>query len=261
MPRPTATLAAPASDRQPIRASPSLPSRARHDICRLRTAPGATKDYSILSIDLLPPQSADDVTAAHEVVQSWIELGRPLIVTRHTPDCRAARCRLAFCGPRDASPRRICIEVACDAIDDVAPLRLRDALDAAPDAWRSALQKIDRAFGELSLTPCVFGSLAWQAATGLSYLHDASDVDLIVELTADDWQCAFTSDGGLSSVFSVVTAAMDQAEFRCDCELRLQRDAAFSLAELRGSSRQVMAKRNDGSELVARSSLRELATC
>ena len=44
-------------------------------------------------------------------------------------------------------------------------------------------------------------------------------------------------------------------------ELRLRREAAFSLAELRGASRQVMAKRNNGNELVVRSSLRELATC
>jgi phosphoribosyl-dephospho-CoA transferase len=229
---------------------------ARHDRCWLHDT-AISSSLTICSIDLHPPRTTAEAEWARAVVQHWVADGLPLVATRQFAEC--GRRQLALCGPLSMTPRRIAIEVPADLIEAVArPILLADAVVAAPEAWRGALRALDRAFAAVGLTARAFGSLAWHALTGISYLHARSDVDLIVDLGGPAWRASLTPDGCLADRFMPLAGVIDEAPFACDCELRLDHDAAFSLAELRGTSTRIMVKRNDRSELVLRSALREL---
>ncbi|MDB5824688.1 MAG: putative phosphoribosyl-dephospho-CoA transferase [Herminiimonas sp.] len=60
-----------------------------------------------------------------------------------------------------------------------APLMLNLALNAAPSAWQSELQALDAEATAMGLRFHAFGSLAWQAITGLQHLGPRSDIDLL----------------------------------------------------------------------------------
>jgi malonate decarboxylase holo-[acyl-carrier-protein] synthase len=240
-----------------------LRSLARHDLCWLRCdqhkALLATKVYSV---DRRSSLSGSEILSAQEALLAWTDMGRPLIVTRQPKDVPPNCCRLALCAPQSAAPRSIAVEVAVELIERVAPpTLLRDAIDAAPAIWQDLLRSIERAHTDVGLEARIFGSLGWQALTGLNYLHDQSDLDLVIDFSLEEWLASITPNGSLSDMFSRWLLRLDAAPFSLDCEVRLARDAAFSLAELRDSSRYVLARCNDRTELMARSKLRELAKC
>jgi phosphoribosyl-dephospho-CoA transferase len=242
---------------------PRVPCLARHDLCWLEFDQGASpRAEDILAVDRRCAAAAYDIAAAQKALLAWTGAGHALIVTRQ-PNGVAPNChQLALCAPHDAVPWSIAVAVAGERIKRVRPpLLLRDSIHAAPPIWRDSLCTIERALAEQGLEARVFGSLAWQALTGLDYVHATSDLDLIIDLSASAWRAAFTPGGNLSAEFSHWLTVLNGAPFALDCEVRLERDAAFSLAEVRGSSRYVLARCNDRSELIARSTLRELATC
>jgi phosphoribosyl-dephospho-CoA transferase len=98
-------------------------------------------------------------------------------------DTEKKRAWLALSLPPDAvdgSKPRVGFQVAsCHVLRAAAPLSLNDALRAAPVSWRSALQALDADATSMGLRFHVFGSLAWQATTGLQYLGPRSDIDLL----------------------------------------------------------------------------------
>ena len=49
-------------------------------------------------------------------------------------------------------------------------------------AWRQPLQELDDGLRQHGLEMEIYGSLAWQAFTGQSYLHAASDIDICLRL-------------------------------------------------------------------------------
>lgn len=75
---------------------------------------------------------------------------------------------------------RIALSVAAQDIARYAPpLRLDHALAHAPAAWQPALAELDGAAGDIGIELRVFGSLAWQALSGIQYLTTQSDIDLL----------------------------------------------------------------------------------
>ncbi len=76
--------------------------------------------------------------------------------------------------------RRIALCVAAhDIVRRTSPLLLADALAHAPAQWRPALAQLDAAAKDIDIELRVFGSLAWQALSGLTYLTPQSDIDLL----------------------------------------------------------------------------------
>ncbi len=244
-------LAHPSGLRQPL---------ARHDLCWLHAWPKSS--LSILTVDMRRPQNIDETESVLALVCRWIEKNRPLIATRQPVELEEkSRRRLGLCFPIGETPRRVAFEASAHQIKSGArPLNLAEAIDASPVHWHAPLHAIDRAFARFKMTACVFGSLAWQAITGMNYLHERSDVDLVIDASRNAGQAILTQDGRLTDDFGPLTAALDAAPFRCDCELRLGYDAACSLAELRGNAKHVLIKHNDRSQLIARRDLRELAS-
>ncbi len=75
---------------------------------------------------------------------------------------------------------RIALSVAAhDITRYTPPLLLADAIAHAPAAWQPALAELHDAAINIDIELRVFGSLAWQALSGLQYLTPQSDIDLL----------------------------------------------------------------------------------
>ena len=82
--------------------------------------------------------------------------------------------------PPAQGKRRIALSLAAkDIFRYTPPLLLADAVAHAPAGWQPALAALDAAASNIDLELRVFGSLAWQALSGLQYLTPQSDIDLL----------------------------------------------------------------------------------
>ncbi|MCS6478417.1 malonate decarboxylase holo-[acyl-carrier-protein] synthase [Burkholderia thailandensis] len=123
--------------------------------------------------------AAHEGIGAYPFVRDWAARGWPLIVRRRSP-CDAG-VPLGLPLPPSAGKRRVALAAAREQIEAVrAPPALGDVIGGAPPAWRPTLARL-RALADAHCVDCrVFGSLAWQTLTGLRYLSDESDLDVLL---------------------------------------------------------------------------------
>lgn len=116
----------------------------------------------------------------HKQVVAWLEADRPLVVVRQ-PDNKASEIiSVGLALPPAQGKRRIALSVAAyDIARYTPPLLLVNAIAYAPAAWQPALSELDAAAHHLDIELRVFGSLAWQALSGIRYLTPQSDIDLL----------------------------------------------------------------------------------
>jgi phosphoribosyl-dephospho-CoA transferase len=145
---------------------------------------------------------------AHErLVAGWADAGYPLVARRPGHSDTAGTVPLGLPLPPAHGKRRIAV---CLMPRDIArsspPPLLRDAAAATPAFWHAA---IDALLQVDPLTRC-FGSLAWQYLTGLAYVSDASDLDLLWDLPAVE---------GIDRFLESITAISRAAPMRIDGEV------------------------------------------
>jgi phosphoribosyl-dephospho-CoA transferase len=114
---------------------------------------------------------------------------------------------------------------------------LRTAGIMAPPAWRPTLERLDELASIHSVDARVFGSLAWRVLTGLDYLTDRSDLDLLLHIDRD------TDVAGLVTGIAEIE---DVAPMRLDGELVRDDGAAVNWRELHARADQVLVKTIDG---------------
>jgi len=114
------------------------------------------------------------------LLADWARLGRPIIVRRRMAGDGADDVPAALPLPPSHGKRRIALSFPPGAaLTALPPVLLRDAAPAAPAAWQPVIAALVE-FGEgAGMTPCVFGALLWEHATGLPYLTAGSDLDLL----------------------------------------------------------------------------------
>lgn len=123
--------------------------------------------------------------AMHAHVAAWLAADRPLVVARQPcavamPDNKANTISVGLALPPAQGKRRIALSVAASDIDrHTPPLLLADAITHAPAEWQPALAELHDAAINIGIELRVFGSLAWQAMSGLPYLTPQSDIDLL----------------------------------------------------------------------------------
>ena len=158
--------------------SPVLPSEAalpRHQLVRIRP----TAWTALLA--------SRPELGGEPLLGGWAERGWPLIVRRALPDEPQAGLPLGLPLPPSAGKRRIAVQVRHGDIVSVAPLpNLADAMASAPPDWQACLRELITVGARHDVQPRVFGSLAWQHLTGLTYLGPSSDLDLIWPLPRRD---------------------------------------------------------------------------
>jgi phosphoribosyl-dephospho-CoA transferase len=138
--------------------------------------------YSRHDLLWLNPQGWDEALAqlSNEMrspVARWQRANWPVVARRRDGGLPAGFVCTGIPLPPDRETGvkpRVALRIAASGIDRrTAPLALARALPAAPLAWRGHLAPLAEAGMR------VFGSLAMQAFTGLPYLTDSSDIDVL----------------------------------------------------------------------------------
>ncbi len=114
------------------------------------------------------------------LVADWARLDRPVIVRRRMVGDFADSVPTALPLPPCQGKRRLAFSFSSDAaITALPPVLLRDAARTAPTEWRPVVAAL-LDFGDvIKVAPRVFGALLWQHTTGLPYLTEQSDLDLL----------------------------------------------------------------------------------
>lgn len=145
--------------------------------------------------------------ASESIVAGWAGADRPLIVRRPTCSDVAGMIPLGLPLPPSHGKRRIAVSLAAaDIVASAPPPLLADATAAAPAGWRATIDLLLQLLPETR----TFGSLAWQHLTGLRYLTDGSDLDLLWTLSSAEQ--ARTLPSGIAAIAR-------QAPMRLDGEI------------------------------------------
>jgi phosphoribosyl-dephospho-CoA transferase len=179
--------------------------------------------------------------AAEPLVAGWIDRGWPLVARRATP-CERSGIALGLPLPPFAGKRRLPILVRPDDVVSTAPPPpLSVAIGSAPPRWRHALEAVASLASRHGVEARIFGSLAWQSLTGLQYLTDSSDLDLLLPLPRHGDPIVLTA--GLAAIEAT-------APMRLDGELVRDDGAGVNWRELHDGAREILVKTTDGVALL-----------
>jgi phosphoribosyl-dephospho-CoA transferase len=198
-------------------------------------------------------QITDD--ALHSHVVAWLTADRPLVVARQTCDGMSSdTIAVGLALPPAQGKRRIALSVEVNDIDRYTPPFLfADALTHAPAEWQHALAALDAEASDIDIELRVFGSLAWQALSGLPYLTPQSDIDLL-------WHAR--SYAQLRQGIALLARWEQSSGLRADGEVLFGGSSAVSWREWAtlkpGDDQRVLVKRESGAELVDSRELLEM---
>jgi phosphoribosyl-dephospho-CoA transferase len=172
-----------------------------------------------------------------------------LIVRRRVPGEADETVPLGVPMPPDDGKRRIGLALPAAALTPMAAPDLAEASGHAPTAWRPAIAALLSLGRDQGITPRPFGSLLWQTVTGLTYLGDTSDLDLL-------WPCPEPVPLGL---LARLEAIAEEAAMRIDGEILLPDGTGLHWRELRDAPEggSVLAKSREGVTLRSVVGLRE----
>lgn len=138
----------------------------RHALVRLSQAPDA------------------DSEADRERAIRWHAAGRPFVVTRRR--AAGSGVGLGFCTTDERHPelrpRRVAAHADADLVDDLAlPPALEEvARNPAASGHADSFSRLARAATGIAIR--VYGSWMWQVLTGERHVHDASDLDVLIDV-------------------------------------------------------------------------------
>jgi phosphoribosyl-dephospho-CoA transferase len=183
-----------------------------------------------------------DLTA-DELVAPWAGNGWPVVRRRAMPgETRGVALGLPL--PPSAGKKRLSFLMQPQDILSIArPPLLRSASRSAPDIWSPTLERLDELAQRHAIDARVFGSLAWRTLTGLDYLTDQSDLDVLLDVRPD------TDLDRLAAELAAIEAV---APMRIDGELMREDGVAVNWRELRASAGEVLVKSLDGVGLLDR---------
>jgi len=185
-----------------LHALPSDPLLQRHRLVHVRSA--AWRAWLATRSDL----------ANEPLLSGWVDRGWPLIVRRPVPG-EGGGLPLGLPLPPSAGKRRIALQMAAGDIVATTPLpTLAECVDTAPAAWQPSLWQLATHARAYGVEARVFGSLAWQRLTGLTYLSSNSDLDIVWTLPDRNRISWFLSD--LADIDSLAPVRIDGELLRAD---------------------------------------------
>lgn len=182
-------------------------------------------------------------------LEHWAAHGLPLVVTRQRVPrtSPAAPIALGLSLPARWGRRLVSLQLlpAQVAMFGEFPT-LAEALPQLPPAAQPALRQACAALATLGLRARVYGSVGWQLATGLRYVHARSDLDLWLAVDNDDE----------ADAAAAVLQRCAPAGLRIDGELVFTDGSATAWREWRawraGQCRSLLVKHLDGASLQQR---------
>ncbi len=179
--------------------------------------------------------------AADPLVAGWVDKGWPLI-GRRAMQGEESGVPLGLPLPPFAGKRRLTFVVQPHHIAAIAPPPSLSAVSRmAPRAWWPTLYDLDELAARHGVDARVFGSLAWRALTGLDYLTERSDLDVLMLVQGD------TDIPGLTAGMARIESA---APMRLDGELIRGDGAAVNWREIQTGAREILVKSSGGVALL-----------
>jgi phosphoribosyl-dephospho-CoA transferase len=198
----------------------------------------------------LASQSRD--STAHAALELWSAQEWPLIVRRandgelRSDDTIAVGLAL----PPSLGKQRLKFQLMRDGLAMHAPpLTLDNLIDTVSDPlFQRTLTPLARSAAREHMVLRLFGSAAWQAQTGLDYMHADSDLDLLAEPG---------TRAELESAIALLERAQRDVEMRLDGEILFPGGDAVAWREWREAkdANRVIAKNVAGVALVSRNDL------
>ena len=125
-----------------------------------------------------------------DALARWHSAGWPLVVRRAEPEQPAGTIAVGIPLPPHADTGvkiRVAAIVAPQHIERMEPpLLLASALKSVLPQWRAALLALQMEAMDALPPLRVYGSLAWQSLTGMTYLRNTSDIDLLFSPASRD---------------------------------------------------------------------------
>jgi phosphoribosyl-dephospho-CoA transferase len=185
------------------------------------------------------------------LVADWARLDRPVIVRRRMVGDFAASVPAALPLPPCLGKRRLAFSFTSgEAVTALPPVLLRDAARTAPTEWQEVVAALLALGDAIKVTPRVFGALLWQHTTGLPYLSEQSDLDLL-------WQ--ISDEHTALSLVERLRRLDAESPVRLDGELELPDGAGVNWRELAQSrpfqGDDLLVKTMDGVEVRTRAAL------
>ncbi len=187
------------------------------------------------------PHAWAGIIAGHRdetpLLAGWSARGWPLVHRRSAANDAPGHMPLGLPLPPSLGKRRLSFTVPMTAIQSVTPPPLlREAATAAPSAWCDTVTKL----AALSPEARIFGSLAWQHLTGLPYLSETSDLDVLWPLPADS-----------RPLLQAIAAIAADAPMRIDGEFLRPDGSGAHWREL-AASPEILVKHQNGAAMMAR---------
>ncbi len=146
--------------------------------------------------------------------------------------------------PPSAGKKRLSFLLQPHDIRSIArPPWLNATRGSAPARWRPTLDRLGELASRHSVQARVFGSLAWQALTGLDYLTSRSDLDLLLDVGRNT---------NLDHLAADLAAIEAEAPMRFDGELMREDGVAVNWREFHGGASKVLVKSIDAVGLLER---------
>lgn len=184
-----------------------------------------------------------DDLASDPLIVRWAGEGWPTIRRRALPDEKSGL-PLGLPLPPSAGKRRVSLlSEQDDVVSVVRPPSLDEVVTCAPARWCATLDGLGQLSNRHAIDVRVFGSLAWRTLTGLDYVTDRSDLDLLFDIRPGT---------DLDHLTAELAAIETAAPMRLDGELMNEDGLAVNWREFRDGGAQVLVKNPDGIALVDR---------
>jgi phosphoribosyl-dephospho-CoA transferase len=192
---------------------------------------------------------APDAQAA-EIMAQWQALQRPLVVCTQPSGLPPGRMALGLPAPQRWSRRRLALQAPIAGLTRNAAFPALSQV-GRPHGWGLPALALDQALTGLGATARVHGSHGWQLITGEAYVHEASDLDLGIEVPHFDAAC--------QACHRLAAAGLPM---RLDGELVFPDGTAIAWREfarmLAGQASEVLAKSLQGPRLMPAQACHEL---
>lgn len=166
--------------------------------------------------------------AAIGLLREWAGRGLPVMLRRGQPGDAADGLPVALSLPLGQPRRRVAFMLPAALVTARSePMLLSDAAHAAPPGWRGSIEVLLGIGARHGVQPRVFGSLMWQALTGLDYVRAGSDLDLL-------WPAGAPASD-LASLLRSIEAVGAKAAPAIDGEVVFAGGEAVQWAELRSA--------------------------
>lgn len=180
-------------------------------------------------------------------LRSWMQARLPLVVARRDPAVDGADLRLGVALPLDEQRQRLSLRAPpASVVRHAPPCRLDQVIASVAAPWQRALRELAALPAHARVAPRVYGSFAWQALTGLEYVHAGSDLDLLWDVDEPHHARALCQQ----------IARWEQTQgIRADGELRRPDGRAVNWREYAGTSPTLLVKAETYCALTPRAQL------